>query len=768
MKRIARLKDIAPFILYAISATSVVAADPVYIYRSSPKLVGLASPSHDVSVSVSGEVGSAVNLVLSDPKYGDGLEVAGGSIPLGVTFDVETASFSGAPSESGVFVVVLRGKHPATGVTVSTSVTFNIQRPADVPIPDIADQSKTILGTSGSAVAGWLPVAPSGWAAGVVNAGDGKVWNRDGTTFTASVDLSQYGLQFDTATGSISGTPTEPFIIDDFSITVTSVEGAVDSTAPFWLGVRPATPMTVAATQNDVYVFRLGDAFETSPVDIEGTIGDLQFSSPSTITDGWDPETGVWSQDGSLQTAADISKPTSHTTTVIDEFGRTVDWSFIVDFADQLKAEAPEITAYYDVTYTAEQPLATLSTKGLLGVSKWTAAGLPNGLVLDETSGAITGAVSTTSLYTDGQEFDVPLSVTDSFDGSYSEAEAKIIARIKATIDVAIQVSTGDRHTCALKPDGSAWCWGRNWNGQVGNGSTTNVNAPKQVVGLSSDVAAISAGALQTCALKTNRSVWCWGSGYGNTPVELPTLTRVRSISAFGNKICAVKIDGNVWCFNPGQTPTQVAGISNVQQVTTGYDYACAVTADQNVWCWGNGGQGRLGNNSTGTAANPVQVQGLPTTGSGVVRVTAGWTHTCAIARTGYPYCWGRNDKGQLGIGSTGNDVLKAVPMIGVGPARKIAVGFEYTCLALLNGQAVCTGYGEFGKLGTGNNNNVHTPVNAQGLTSNVIDVAIGGAQSIAMKSDSSIAVWGRGDSGELGMGNYGNYSTPQSFAFGK
>jgi hypothetical protein len=751
-----------------VTSNSHAANDSIYIFRAQKAVLETSVP-FQYSVSFDGVGNEVFNKALPASVGNYTYSYVSGVLPSGVIFDEASQSFTGTPTVAGSFVVFLRGSKAGIEDSPVLKASFDIHAPTPTPgtaTPDIADQGKTILGQSGVAIADWAPKAPIGWTGSVVEKDSGSVWNHEGTVFSANKDLSQYGLNFDTTSGKITGTPTAPFIVKDFEITVESAEGVEDSTAPFWIGVAPATPLEVAATQNDVYVFRLGNAFETQPISVTGTIGTLSFAKPAQIASGWDTSVGTWSEDGKSQTDEALNHPVSYSTTIKDEFDRTLQWSFIADFSTKLSINSGEVTAYYDTEYTEADPLATLTAGGLLGAPTWAASGLPNGLVVDETTGKITGSVSTTSLYTDGQSFDVPLNVVDSYDDSEATGNAVIIAKIAATIDVAIQVSAGDRHTCAIKPDGSAWCWGRNSSGQIGMGATTSsILTPTQVFGLSSDVAAISAGNVQTCAMKTDRSVWCWGSSYGNKPVAIAGITNARSLSAFGDRICIVKTDGTVWCWPVGGTPTLVNTISNVQSVATGVGFTCAVTADQDAWCWGAGENGKLGNGSTQNQTNPTKVVGLPTAGTGVVKIDAGWDHTCAIARDGKPYCWGLNDHGQLGTGDTTLHA-SAVPMQGVGRTRRISLGYRYTCMALQTGAAACVGYGEVGKLGTNNNNDAYLPVTPIGLTSNVIDVAIGGAQSIAMKSDASLAVWGRGDSGELGLGGTANPWIPQLLAF--
>jgi len=157
-------------------------------------------------------------------------------------------------------------------------------------------------------------------------------------------------------------------------------------------------------------------------------------------------------------------------------------------------------------------------------------------------------------------------------------------------------------------------CWGDNFYGQLGNGTTANSSTPVDVTGLTSGVAAVSAGGSQACALTTGGGVKCWGSGYGSTPVDVTGVT------------------------------------SGVAAVSAGADHACALTTGGGVKCWGFGPYGQLGNGTTGSSSAAVDVTGLT---SGAATVSTKLDHTCASTTGGGVKCWGRNNDGQLGVGTT-------------------------------------------------------------------------------------------------------------------
>jgi Regulator of chromosome condensation (RCC1) repeat len=186
-------------------------------------------------------------------------------------------------------------------------------------------------------------------------------------------------------------------------------------------------------------------------------------------------------------------------------------------------------------------------------------------------------------------------------------------------------VSAGGLHTCTVKTDHTLWCWGSNFYGQLGDATTTNRTVPVQVGGHASDWASVAAGASHTCAVKTDHTLWCWGL---NGDGEFGDGTTTNSL-----------------------VPVQVGGhASDWAAVAAGALHTCAVKTDGTLWCWGDNTFGQLGDGSMTNSLVPVQVSGQATDWA---VVTAGEFHTCA-ARTDHTlWCWGWNPDGQLGNGST-------------------------------------------------------------------------------------------------------------------
>jgi len=345
-------------------------------------------------------------------------------------------------------------------------------------------------------------------------------------------------------------------------------------------------------------------------------------------------------------------------------------------------------------------------------------------------------------------------------------------------------ISAGEFHSCALTSAGGVQCWGHNDSGQLGNGGNTDSLIPVAVTGLASGVAAISAGSYHSCALTSSGGMQCWGFNdfgqLGNggtttsrTPVAVSGLASgVAAISAGFRRSCALTSGGGVQCWGAnyfGQlgnggtttspTPVAVSGLaSGVAVISAGQLHSCALTSAGGVQCWGNNASGQLGNGGTTTSPTPIAVSGLA---SGVVAISAGQAHSCALTSGGGVQCWGNNASGQLGNGGT-TDSSTAVPVTTLASGvAAISAGQFHSCALTSAGGVRCWGNNASGQLGNGGTTTSPTPVAVTGLASAVVAISAGLEHSCALTSAGGVQCWGNNASGQLGNGASTNSSTP-------
>jgi alpha-tubulin suppressor-like RCC1 family protein len=369
--------------------------------------------------------------------------------------------------------------------------------------------------------------------------------------------------------------------------------------------------------------------------------------------------------------------------------------------------------------------------------------------------------------------------------GDASRVDALTPVAVSGLNDV-VAVSAAATHTCALTADGRVQCWGENQYGQLGDGTTTDAMTPVSVSGLS-DVVAVAAGysnpstdrAAHTCAVKKDGSVWCWGTLYAPTPVMIVGLTNAVSVSAGGNPggqsgvhTCVVTRAGGVWCWGEndhGQlgaasaqdemspwtvthlTPVTVTGLSDAVSVSAGGTHSCALRNGGRVQCWGasssdgRGGQAD-GDGSTTNALKPVTVSGL----SGAVAISALDNQSCALISGGHVRCWGQDITEQFGDGSK-KDTLTPVTVIGPSGALPVSSG-GHSCALTSDGGVQCWGSNRFGQLGDGSTTGSMTPVTVSGL-SDAVAVSAGDYHTCALTSSGRVQCWGANSNGQLGDG---------------
>ena len=332
-------------------------------------------------------------------------------------------------------------------------------------------------------------------------------------------------------------------------------------------------------------------------------------------------------------------------------------------------------------------------------------------------------------------------------------------------------------HGCALRADGSMWCWGRGASGQLGNGATGNTDHPVQVQSMT-NVVQQGTGNNHSCAVRADGSVWCWGD---------------NSSRQLGNGLAGCGAYGSDYSLTPirvvkGNSPSSSEFLADVVQVSAVSYHSCAVRVDGSVWCWGEASDGQLGHEGGFAPSSydsdricvgsPVQVvakAGGAASGeflTGVVQVSAGNKHSCAVRADGSVWCWGKGSNGQLGYGGTsGQDhPVQVVAKAGwaasgefLADVIQVSAGSYHSCAVKADGSVWCWGKGNYGQLGNDDSTSFEKshPVQVvarDGAASNefladVVQMSTGEEYSCAVKADGSVWCWGSGSSGQLGDG---------------
>lgn len=313
------------------------------------------------------------------------------------------------------------------------------------------------------------------------------------------------------------------------------------------------------------------------------------------------------------------------------------------------------------------------------------------------------------------------------------------------------QISAGGSHTCARLADATVSCTGRNDTLQVGAGAPPTVFTPRRVPGLSG-VASVSAGGDFTCALFTpgsNGRVKCWGNGASGRLGRGTTTT--SGVPAFVT--------------SAGTTP-----LTGVSSLSSGNASACVVISpgvNGTVRCWGDNRAGQLGDGTVTSRSRPVVVKTTATTVlRGVVQVSVGDVHACALLVGGAVRCWGANQIGQLGNGTT-TWSRYAVGVTGINgstsKAASISVGSAHACARITNGTLRCWGGNASRSLAAGSaytgpfyTTPLLVKVSDTTPLAGVTQVDVGNGHTCAITGTGTAArlwCWGISSNGQVGIG---------------
>ncbi|MFA5386929.1 MAG: hypothetical protein WC322_00850 [Candidatus Paceibacterota bacterium] len=350
-------------------------------------------------------------------------------------------------------------------------------------------------------------------------------------------------------------------------------------------------------------------------------------------------------------------------------------------------------------------------------------------------------------------------------------------------------INPGSSYSCAVSNTGNPYCWGLNSDGKLGNGTTTQSLTPVRVLKgeaattdndgtYLTNIQTINSGFYHTCAVSNSGNAYCWGFndydgelGNGTTdPSSVPTRVIKGEAATTDN-------DGT--------------NLTNIKSIGIGEYHTCAVSNAGNVYCWGYGGDGELGNSSSTSQTSPVRVlkgEAATTDNDGtyltnIATVSSGRYHSCVFSNAGNSYCWGLNDDGELGDGTTDPSSVPTRVIKGEAATtdndgtnltniKEIDAGAWHSCAISGAGNTYCWGYNSDGQLGNASTSLQLSPVrvlkgeadstdnDGTNLT-NIKNVNIGGFHSCAISSADKIYCWGDSLYGQIGNSSTTDKNTP-------
>lgn len=303
------------------------------------------------------------------------------------------------------------------------------------------------------------------------------------------------------------------------------------------------------------------------------------------------------------------------------------------------------------------------------------------------------------------------------------------------------QVSN-NRHTLAIRSNGSAWAWGANARGQLGNGNTTSFSSPVSVAGGFTDWILISAGFYHSGGIRTNGTAWTWGDNTYGQLGHNSTTFRSSPVSVVG-------------------------GFTDWTMISTNGQISAALRANGTAWGWGRNNRGQLGDNTTVNKSSPVSVVGGFTDW---IQISAGMSHVLAVRANGTAWGWGGNSSYFGGVLGDNTVADKSSPVSVVGGFTdwmQVSCGAYHSTGVRANGTLWSWGANGFGRLGDNTTTARSSPVSVVGGFSDWVQVSAGRYHSIGLRSNGTAWGWGANGSGQLGDNTTVSKSSPVSVVGG-
>jgi alpha-tubulin suppressor-like RCC1 family protein len=321
------------------------------------------------------------------------------------------------------------------------------------------------------------------------------------------------------------------------------------------------------------------------------------------------------------------------------------------------------------------------------------------------------------------------------------------------------QVSTGYRHSLGVRGNGTAWSWGYGGNGRLGNNSTIARSSPVSVVGGFTDWCRVAAGEDHSLGVRVNGTAWGWGYNTNGELGDATGTSRISPVSVVGGftdwcqlsagcrHSLGVRTNGTAWAWGQAQdgklgnntstinrnSPVSVAGgFTDWRQLSAGRQHSLGLRSNGTAWAWGKN-DGQLGDNSTIGRSSPVSVVGGFTDWC---QVSAGSYHSLGVRTNGTAWSWGNNSQGRLGDNSATDRSSPVSVVGGFTDWCQLSGGYEHSAGVRSNGTAWSWGRADEGRLG--NNNSVisrSSPVSVVGGFTDWCQVAAGGRQGLGLRA---------------------------------
>jgi hypothetical protein len=337
-------------------------------------------------------------------------------------------------------------------------------------------------------------------------------------------------------------------------------------------------------------------------------------------------------------------------------------------------------------------------------------------------------------------------------------------------------VAVGGDHSCALTATGDLYCWGSGADGRLGTGSHESTFRPRPVDPTIA-FATVTAGREHTCGIDRSEEAYCWGfnawgqlgvsdRGERDRPSPIPDDRLWQELSAGWYHTCGITTGGELLCWgnnDAGQLgqgtleqvswPRQVAGELRftATTVTGGGYHTCALDVDGRAYCWGRNDQGQLGDGTTERRLRPTPAL----TERRFVEISAGQAHTCARTESGDVYCWGSNAHGEIGHNAFSRPGVAGSVVPGIVARREVYVwvraGAEFSCAIDDREIGYCWGDATYGQVGRATRNDWPKPADIPGPLFRAIAAGAGSHACGVSDDRATVYCWGTGPEGELG-----------------